>query len=113
MQFKVKIPCAECPFRKNIRPFLTAGRAAQIAGDLSDDHHWFACHHTTGPAIKTENQSQCAGSMGVLWKMHRPNIAMRLAIHFKLITLTELNRIARHKIYPSLSAFVRAHRNAR
>lgn len=111
MEFKVKTPCAECPFRRDSNPFLR--RAGTLAKQLADDHFWFACHHTTGVAhgkrVRPENQSQCAGSMGVLWRMGRPNIAMRAAILFGFMTIADVDRMARAKVFRNLQAFERHH----
>lgn len=94
MKFKIKKPCELCPFRSDCHPYL--GRADQIAEQMEDDHNWFACHETTGVKsgrrVKAANQSHCAGLMLVLWRMRRPNIAMRLALVANMITVQELEK---------------------
>jgi hypothetical protein len=109
MLFKIKHPCELCPFRKDVRPFLR--RAQSIAEQMEDDHFWFACHETTGVKsgrrVRPAKQSHCAGLMGVLWKMKRPNIAMRLALMYKMITVKQLNSI--QNVFNSLNEFKNHH----
>jgi hypothetical protein len=109
VQFKIKRPCDGCPFRTDRAPFLR--RAATLAKQLSDDSFWFACHETTGVKkgrrIKPENQSQCAGSMIVLWRQGRPNIAMRIALTYKMIRVSDLNAPA--PVFNSLAEFAAHH----
>ena len=109
MKFDIKRPCEHCPFRRDVPPFLN--RADSIAGDLRDDHNWFACHETTGQMtgkrVKPENQSQCAGSMIVLWRSGRPNIAMRIAIITKLLKIETLEQPA--PVFDSLDEFAGHH----
>jgi hypothetical protein len=111
MKFKIKAPCEVCPFRRDVAPFLH--RATQIAKTLSDDRHWFACHETTGVKsgrrVRPENQSQCAGSMRVLARMGRPNIAMRLAHFMRLIDIAALACARKPPVFASLKAFERYH----
>ena len=114
MKFLVKRPCESCPFRRDCTPYLR--RAPEIARQMSDDHFWFACHETTGvkggKRIKAAEQSHCAGLMKVLWKMRRPNIAMRLALAFKLISLAQLEA-RRPAVFRSLKEFARHHAEER
>lgn len=109
MKFEIKRPCENCPFRRDVHPFLR--RAKQIAKQMQDDHNWFACHKTTGmesgKRTKARDQSHCAGLMGVLWRMGRPNIAMRLALLFKMITVKQLE--APQPVFDSLEEFERHH----
>jgi len=110
MKFSVKKPCAQCPFRKDVQPFLR--RASTIAQEMRDDTRWFACHQTTGQMhgkrVKPAEQSHCAGLMGVLWNEGRPNIAMRLALIYKLITIKQI-KAATRLTFRSFAAFERHH----
>jgi hypothetical protein len=110
LKFEIKRPCPHCPFRRDCSPFLR--RAGEIRDQMSDDHFWFACHETTGAKggrrVKPENQSHCAGLMKVLWRMRRPNIAMRLALTFKMITVEQLEE-RRPAVFRSLAEFARHH----
>jgi len=86
-KFNLKRACKSCPFRKD-RPFLTRGRAVEIANALRNDAS-FTCHNTLdynvedGPAY-TEKSDWCAGSLAV---MHNEgstydNVLLRLASQF-------------------------------
>jgi hypothetical protein len=112
MQFKIKRPCESCPFRKDVSPFLH--RAPQIVTQLEDDYFWFACHETTGmksgKRVKPEKQSHCAGAMMVLWKSGTANIAMRLALLYKLITREQLEQDV--AVFDSLEEFAAHHESA-
>ena len=46
VNFNLKRPCANCPFRTDIRPFLRRDQAQQIADSLLDQQQTFACHKT-------------------------------------------------------------------
>lgn len=109
MKFEIKRPCADCPFRTDCNPFLR--RAPEIRRQMRDDHFWFACHETTGAKggrrVKPANQSHCAGLMGVLWRERNPNIAMRMALAFKLITIEQLESIS--QVFNNLDEFVAHH----
>lgn len=110
MKFLIKRPCDACPFRRDSNPFLR--RAGEIRDQMKDDHFWFACHETTGAKrgrrIKPTEQSHCAGLMKVLWKMRRPNIAMRLALTFKMITVEQLQE-RRPAVFRNLDEFAKHH----
>jgi hypothetical protein len=83
-------PCKDCPFRTDIRPFLTTARAEEIAETLLSGGT-FACHKTVDYSGDDEDedgfsegqvtgQSQhCAGAMIMLEKMEMPNQMMRIA----------------------------------
>lgn len=109
MKFTIKRPCEHCPFRSDVHPFLR--RAPQIAKQMKDDHYWFACHETTGVSkgkrVRRSDQSHCMGLAAVLWSMGMPNIAMRLALSFKMITVAQLE--APKNTFRSLTEFVQHH----
>jgi hypothetical protein len=109
MQFNIKRPCSACPFRSDVAPFLH--RAPRIAKQLKDDHFWFACHETTGiksgKRVNPANQSHCAGAMMVLWKSGMANIAMRLALVYKMITREQLEQDV--PVFASLDEFAAHH----
>jgi len=109
MKFDIKRPCATCPFRTDVAPFLHRG--PQLAEQLGDDHFWFACHYSTGmihgKRVKKAEQSQCAGSTMVLWREARPNIAMRIALIAGMITPAQLE--AEAPVFNSLEEFAAHH----
>ncbi|HXD05644.1 MAG TPA: hypothetical protein VN680_06330 [Burkholderiaceae bacterium] len=84
-------PCADCPFLKVGAIELRPGRVDGIVADLlADDMQSFICHQAL--SAKRSRRVQCAGSMAVLLKAGRPNVAMRLGASFGLIDLDEMRR---------------------
>jgi hypothetical protein len=86
--YKLKRPCANCPFLKEGAIELRPGRVEGILdGLMQDDHAYFMCHKTLdgcedeeGEYAATGNEKMCAGAAAVLWKRHNPSIGMRIAI---------------------------------
>lgn len=59
-------PCADCPFRTDVKFFLGEGRREEIANSLLHDK-LFGCHKTTafdddGNYTWTEKERPCAGA---------------------------------------------------
>lgn len=42
----VKKPCSNCPFRRDVRPYLTPERAREIAYAAANQYNDFPCHKT-------------------------------------------------------------------
>lgn len=90
MKMNMTHPCANCPFRSDIRPFLHRDRAAEIADSLLLFDESFPCHKTTehdddGEYVPgVEGEQHCAGAMILLWKLRRPNQGMRIAMRLRL-----------------------------
>ena len=77
VNFNLKRPCANCPFRTDIRPFLRRDQAQQIADSLLDQQQTFACHKTVDysedPAGRVPDDAQhCAGALIMLEHMEQP-----------------------------------------
>jgi len=117
--FDVQAPCRDCPFRQDILGFLGEQRAQQIADDLRNDQTVFHCHKTVeydgaddGDSRPDVSAAQhCAGAAIVLWKEHRPNIAMRLAALQGLLAgaITPDAASQDTLCFPTLDAFVAHH----
>ena len=114
MRFDLVRPCSDCPFRSD-RPFhLNRERVLEILGDPGGKRWWpapsFVCHKTIeyraddrvhiGP-----DAQQCAGVMGVLHHVNRPNDAMQLAERFGLWNPNKLD--PRAPFYQSIEAAIR------
>lgn len=92
--FKLKKPCANCPFLLEGAIKLRAGRLKGITEDLlSNDHNLFPCHKTaTGDEKETEDgdytyvpsgeERMCAGASAYLMKRGAPSVGMRIAFVF-------------------------------
>ncbi len=63
----MKKPCAHCPFRRDVRPYLRPERAVDIAHSALNPYSDFSCHKTTesdeesGERYATNASKTCAG----------------------------------------------------
>ncbi len=110
MHFGLKRPCANCPFRTDIRPFLTPARAAEICNAmLADESFW--CHKTIdydgeSDGATTKKTQHCAGALILLERLDRPNQLMRIAERLGVYDRTQLDMAA--PVFESPDAFVHA-----
>lgn len=72
-------PCDNCPFRRNVRPYLRPERVAEIAGDGTFPCHKTREHNDEGELIATESSVECAGKLIMRELMGQPSQAMRIA----------------------------------
>lgn len=89
MNFKLKKPCSNCPFRNDIEFHLGAHRRAEIAHAITAEQRTFACHKTVDYSHEddegyteprdTSKTEHCAGALILLEKLERPNQMMRIA----------------------------------
>ena len=108
--YRLTAPCAHCPFRSDIRPYLRKDRVREIQRSLVLAE--FPCHETTthsaedGEAVRTGNEAHCAGALILLEKIERPSQLMRIA--------ERLGMYDRHKlrmnspVFDSFQAMIRA-----
>jgi hypothetical protein len=95
--FKLRKPCADCPFLKDDSIELMPGRLEGIIdGLMTDDQSVFHCHKTVhnartggewtddGEYTSSGNESYCAGALIYLHKARHPSVAMRLGQAFGL-----------------------------
>lgn len=62
-------PCAHCPYRHDVRPFLTNERAEELAYLAHNLYNYFWCHETTeedeyseeGDCVAVDTSKICAG----------------------------------------------------
>ncbi|WP_020397108.1 DUF6283 family protein [Thiolinea disciformis] len=116
MQFNLKRPCANCPFR-NDKPdqqgWLGALRAADIIVAITAQQGTFSCHKTTdigdeGEVIETKNTQHCAGALILLEKIERPNQMMRW---MERIGKYDRNRLDMNApVFDNTSDFIEFHR---
>lgn len=65
----MKRPCIHCPFRHDVKPFLTPSRGAELAYAANNSYNSFPCHKTTesddesedGMQMCTNKTKECAG----------------------------------------------------
>lgn len=116
MRFEMNRPCANCPFRTDVPPFLGVTRAQEIVSYAMGDKT-FACHKTVvyddedGEPIRTRDEQQCAGAMiiraknGKLGSHQMYRIAHRLGILTNAETLDLTS-----PVYPTPEAMIEAYR---
>jgi hypothetical protein len=78
MKFDLKRPCGECPFRSDIRPYLTLPRAREIAlgvagrggrgGRGFGPGFTFSCHKTVTTLGGKVAEQMCGGALAMLAK---------------------------------------------
>ena len=122
MKFTMRAPCAKCPFRTDIRPFLTPGRAREIATALTALDQTFQCHETVdydratdedgdvcpAAAARSPKAQHCAGAMIMLEHMERPNQMMRICERIGEYDRTKLDMAA--PVFTTAAAFIQAQR---
>ena len=65
----MKQPCKHCPFRRDVKPFLTPARGEELAYHAQNPYNTFPCHKTTeydedsddGEMMVTAKSKECAG----------------------------------------------------
>ncbi len=101
MNFDLKRPCSNCPFRTEGAIELRPERLpAIVAGLLADDHSWFKCHKTLHLEQHAHRDAQCVGAMVYLLKVNRPSVSMRVAEKFGLLDYDALRAQAHTVIDP-------------
>lgn len=83
MHFNLTKPCKHCPFRNDIRPFLSTRRVREIIASLIGRQESFPCHKTVDYSHDddgrvTSKSEHCAGAMILLEKLGKPNQMMRI-----------------------------------
>lgn len=90
--YRLKRPCANCPFLRTGAIELAPGRLEGVVnGLIEDDRSTFQCHKTVhspkggefdddGKYHASGNEAMCYGAASYLMKIGRPTIGMRLGI---------------------------------
>lgn len=93
MNFDLKRPCKQCPFRTDVPGYLTKGRVDELKGALVAQDGVFSCHKTVDysdddgyddcdvpqPRVPSADEQHCAGALILLEKLEQPNQMMRIA----------------------------------
>lgn len=97
MRFDLKRPCKDCPFRKDVTPYLRPDRAAEILDAIERQDQSFTCHKTISGEqqsdegyVPGETDQFCAGALIMLEKMGSPNRLPRIAEFLKIYDPTQL-----------------------
>ncbi len=118
MKYSLTTPCAQCPFRNDIKPFITAGRVREIVESDTE----FPCHKTVrwlddcddeGEQISVpgDHEQHCAGLLVLLEKDGQPHQMMRIAERLGLYDARKLDMDA--PVYGSILDAITAHRKVR
>lgn len=92
MDFKLKRPCSNCPFRTDIVFPLSADRAREIADSLEQET--FPCHKTVDYGLEdpvdqlNDGTQHCAGAAIMRLKMNRPGRMIQIAERLGLCDLS-------------------------
>jgi hypothetical protein len=116
--YRLVKPCAKCPFRTDIPPFLgSAARVTEIERSL--ERGAFNCHETLdykrcdedGAPAETEHTAHCAGALILLEKLGRSSQLMRIGERLGLYDPRKLDMTA--PVFESFGAMRLAQRNSR
>lgn len=83
MNYNLTKPCANCPFRNDIQPYLRPERVEEIEHSLVRSE--FPCHKTIKytdqhwHGRETPKTEHCAGALILLEKIEQPSQMMRIA----------------------------------
>lgn len=116
MKYTQTSSCANCPFRKDVEPFITPERVKQIINSLVRTA--FPCHKTLEyfdaeegtDSRETENTQHCAGALILCEREEAPSQMMRI--------MERLGGYDRHKlkmdapVYDSFEEMIEAHEKA-
>jgi hypothetical protein len=102
-------PCAKCPFRKDVTPYLRKARVREIERSLVRAE--FPCHETTehddeGERKVTEGEMHCAGALILLEKTGQPSQMMRIAERLRMYDASKLDMEA--PVFDSFKDMIKA-----
>lgn len=87
MRYTLPRPCKNCPFRSDIKGYLTKARVREIIDAITRQQATFSCHKTNEheetdegwtETVETEKSQHCAGALIFLERLERPNQMMRI-----------------------------------
>ncbi len=115
MNFDLRRPCKDCPFRTDIPGFLSKARAREITRAITDGQGTFSCHKLNDfteddegepVVIEGDKAQHCAGALIFLERINRPNQMMRIAERLRLYDRTKLDMDA--PVFASATAMIKA-----
>ena len=106
MKFDLKTPCENCPFRHDVKPYITTNRAIEI-GEAILNGQTFTCHkHTHSLGYEGKDEQHCAGATIILEKEEMPNQMMRWMERIGMYDMRKVNMEA--PVYDSVVDFMEA-----
>jgi hypothetical protein len=109
MLYSLKKPCSDCPFRKNVTPYLSYERAEEISSGIVDGDGSFSCHKTSTLNRKTntgKDVQHCAGAMIIMEKIGKPNQGMRIMERIGLYDRNQLEMDS--PVFNNFEEFIKA-----
>ena len=77
MEHFVKKPCKHCPYRRDVKPYLTPQRGLELAYHAQNPYNSFPCHKTTvsddefggdgTEMVAVETSKECAGFLSLVF----------------------------------------------
>lgn len=112
--YRMTSPCDNCPFRSDVKPYITPGCVREIERSLSRAE--FPCHKTTehdddGHRARSNDEIHCAGALILLEKEQRPSQMMRVCERLGMYDPSKLNMDA--PVYDSFDEMYDAHVEAK
>lgn len=108
MNFDLKQPCGECPFRRDCsRGWLGHDRAEGITQSL-EKGACFTCHKT-GPNREHPDAQFCAGAILTMRGNGTWSRALHAAMLLGLFDFNQMNREAERKVFASFDEFINHH----
>jgi hypothetical protein len=107
-------PCSNCPFRSDVKPYLTRERVREIERGLTRGE--FPCHKTTehdedGEHIHSEKDIHCAGALILKEKLGESSQMMRISERLGMYDPSKLNMDA--PVYESFDEMAEAQKPRR
>lgn len=112
MEFGLTRPCALCPFRADVRPFLRRAKAEEITAAL--EHRTFYCHETVFVAQKRDARGRflpkvkqhCAGALVIMHKTDTQGDMQQIAERLGMYSRDDLRMDS--PVYERFQAFIEA-----
>jgi hypothetical protein len=114
--FGLTTPCDNCPFRRDVKPYIRPERVLEIEHSL--ERAEFPCHKTTNREEDEEGNTSsspssgeihCAGALILMEKEERSSQMMRIAERLGMYDPRKLNMAA--PVYDSFEEMYEAHVN--
>ena len=105
MNFRLKVPCGNCPFRKEGAIDLREGRLDGIIETLHEsDYAVFHCHKTVhhpkggdwkedGTYVPSGNEAICMGAVAYMWRSGETAVATRYALLAGLLSIEDIEKV--------------------
>lgn len=110
--YTLKSPCKDCPFRSDVKPYLSPARALEIMNESYEDSNFY-CHKTVdyscddGEGKIADKSRVCAGYLVTMEREGRANQPTRIAERLGLYDRTQLDMNA--PTYESMNDWVRSY----